>query len=141
MKTREIYDIIGEHRNIQTNGYTADPFRDSIHVDSTLSQEIVKGKTSDNEAKKLGEEKIEQYSNTVRIFTDGSKNARNQAGISIRIPSEEIYKSFRISDGMEMVSVKAGAILMAFNHLEETGETNEATIFTDCLSIVNTIGK
>ena len=143
MKTREIYDIIGERQTIQTDCYTADPFwlRDSIHVDSTLNQKIVKGKSSDNEAKKLGEEKIEQYSNTVRIFTDGSKNARNQAGISIRIPSEEIYKSFRIPDGMEMVSVEAAAILMALNHLEETGETNETTIFTDCLSIVNSIGK
>ena len=48
-------------------------------VDSTLSQKIVKRKTGDSEAKKLGEKKIEQYSNTVKIFTDGSKNARNQA--------------------------------------------------------------
>ena len=70
MKTREIYDIIGEHQNIQTNCYTSDPFwlRDSIHVDSTLSLKILKRKTGDDEAKKLGEKKIEQYSNTVKIY-------------------------------------------------------------------------
>ena len=91
--------------------------------------------------KRAAEEKIEEYRNSMQIFTDGSKSSDKKTGIAFRIPSTNEKRAFRLQDDLSVSTIEAAAIQHALNHIMDTPENRDITIFTDSLETLESIDK
>ena len=91
--------------------------------------------------KKAAEAKIEEYKNSIQIFTDGSKASNNRTGIAFRIPSTNEKRAFRLQDNLSVSTIEATAIQQALIHITDTPGNRDVTIFTDSLDILESVDK
>jgi len=142
-KTRKILEIIGDGEKIIPNCYPNYPFWHSGQptVDTSLAASLKLGGTDNISIKKATEAKIEEYKNSMQIYTDGSKLSDNKTGIAFRIPSTNDKRSYRLQDDLTVSTIEAAAIQQALTHLPDTPGTGDVTIFTDSLEVLESVDK
>ena len=68
---------------------------------------------------------IERKQDSVAVYTDGSRNSEKQVGIGLHIPSLNISKSYRLTDGTQVYTAELCAIEQALKYLVENKSTPE----------------
>ena len=98
MKTKKLSNIIGSCDVITQNEYSETPFwkQKELKVDNTLAEMINKKTDADETMKKLANDKVLEYRDSILIYTDASKRTDGRTGVSYRIPSLHIENRHRI---------------------------------------------
>ena len=109
-------------------------------MDTSLTQakrNVERSKIED--FKKVVEEKMQEYQNTIQIFTDGSVIV-NKTGISYQIPSLNVHENYRLPNNLTIFTVEGAAIVYALKRVSEL-ISDDVTVFTDCLEVVNSLNE
>lgn len=80
------------------------------------------------------------YKNHLQVYTDASKNAMNQLGISVCIPACDSFSSFRLSDNLSVHHAELLAILKALE-LSSTFLHSNVLILSDSLCSLQDISN
>ena len=141
IKTKNLQNIIGNCDVITQNEYSDSPFwkQQELKVDNTLA-EIMKKETNDAETKKrLANDKMLEYCNSVHVYTDASKRNDGRVGVSVQIPSLQVETRHRINNDASVFTAEASAILLALNRLNSSEIQGNVSIFTDCLEVTTAL--
>lgn len=125
-----------EHTTIQTiQTYTVPPWTiQNIAVDFSLAHCISKQQDNPVVMRSLSASKMSEYSQQLKIFTDGSKDQFNNVSCSFCIPELGVSKGCRISDELSVYTAELYAIYLALEYVKFNLNVNCTVIFTDSLS-------
>lgn len=80
-----------------------------------------------------------QYTNYVKIYTDGSKDPQQHtSGAAVCIPDRQMTKVCRVSDYLGVYSVELLAVLLALEWVEQKPMSN-VLICSDSLAVLNSL--
>ena len=143
IKTGTIREIIDASEIIALNKLPKYPSWEQgiITVDTSLTQakRNVERSKIETDFKKVVEEKMQEYQNTIQIFTDGSVIV-NKTGISYQIPSLNVHENYRLPNNLTIFTVEGAAIVYALKRVSEL-ISDDVTVFTDCLEVVNSLNE
>ena len=141
MKTKKLSNIIGSCDIITQNEYSETPFwkQKELKVDNTLADMINKETDTDETMKRLANDKVLEYRDSILVYTDASKRTDGRTGVSYRIPSLHIAKQHRFVNDASIFTAEAAAILLALKNQNISKTQRDVAIFTDCLEVTNAL--
>lgn len=144
-KFKSIYEKVKEQTkdkiwNIEENRILPFPPWElrNINVDMSLSEQITK-KEPDYIIKIIALEYMTNWTNYLKIYTDGSKD-QNKCTAAIHIPEFKISKGYKLDNKSDNYEAELFAILKALIWIEDN-EVNPSVIFTDSLSAIQAINS
>ena len=80
------------------------------------------------------------HQNAIHIYTDGSKLENEQVGCAFYIPSLNVKKSYRLNDGVSIMTAEMFSIVMALTFINDLPRTfPEIAVFTDSKSSLESL--
>ena len=139
-KTIEYFSVCN-HENIRSPALPERPpwHLKSCNVDTSL---IDQGSKHDNPEllKYLALEKIENYKNTVQIYTDASKTLDNKTSAAFCVPTLNIQHGARTTDNITIFAAELTAIKLALIWVMNTLD-EDVSIFSDSYSSLQAISS
>ena len=139
-----VQDLIKEHNleNIEIEPpipYDTSGIR-SIQPRCELTKIIKKGSTSENTAKRLGNNYVERrYGSVLKIFTDGSKDpSRPYTGCALVVPELGLKFGYKLDKNLTVYATEMVAILKALEWIKHN-RPDHVVILTDSLSSIQSI--
>jgi len=142
-----LYNRTAEFNNTHTHKCRGPTFQETppwknkrIQTDTTLTKTINKKTVNPEIQKLLTLSKIDEYNDSIRIYTDGSK-FEDTTSAAVIVPEAGVRKVFRIADSSSVYAAELTAIKEAINWIntQPMHNNNKFTIFTDSLSSAQTI--
>jgi len=107
-------------------------------IDDSLTKQISKTNDSPEIMHAYALETIHLYTNTLHIYTDGSKTDEGRVGSAFCIPTLDIEEGCRITDHSTVYTAELTALKMALTWIIQAPQMNY-TIFTDSLSSIQSL--
>ena len=130
-------NIIGSWDVITQNEYSETPFwkQKALEVDNTLAEKINKETDADETMKRLDNDTVREYRDSILIYTDATKRTYGRTGVSYRIPSLHIENRHRFENNASIFTAEAAALLLALKNRNISKTQLDVAIFTDCLEV------
>lgn len=114
----------------------------SLTPGQELAKLVKKNETPAGTAKLIAENHIHKnYKNCIKIYTDGSKDAKNQkTGCAFTIPALKIEQKFKLNSHLTVYTAEMIALVQALKWINNN-KPDRVVILTDSLSAVQSLGS
>ena len=132
------------HTDVQVRSLPTTPRWHTLppRTDDSLSHSVKKSEDVPIVMRALALELVEKYSDTLRVYTDGSKEPDGgRVAAAFYVEEIEFGHAVRLNDGLSVYAAELTAVLTAINWLLTTGVQagRSITVFTDSLSTLKAL--